>query len=156
MLGARRDSKYWGKGSGARAEARAGYWFISPWLIGVFVFLLAPMLVSLLLAFASWDIISPASWVGMDNFREMAKDERFTSSLRATLVYTLFSVPLGVAGSLALALLLNTKIRGQAWFRTLYYLPAVASAVAASLIWLRLFNPESGYAQLPVITAFCT
>jgi len=53
-------------------------------------------------------------------------------------------VPLGVCGSMALALLLNTKIRGQAIFRTLYYLPTVASAVAASLIWLRLFNPESG------------
>ncbi|MBC8134695.1 MAG: extracellular solute-binding protein, partial [Fibrella sp.] len=142
--GAQQDRKFWGGGTHARGEARAGYLFIAPWLIGVLLFLLGPMLVSLLLAFSSWDIISPASWVGTENFREMARDERFTSSLRATFLYTFFSVPLGVAGSLALALLLNTKIRGQAWFRTLYYLPAVASAVAASLIWLRLFNPENG------------
>ena len=102
------------------------------------------MLVSLLLAFSSWDMIAPARWVGLGNFAEMAGDDRFWKSLRATLIYTLFSVPLGVAGSLGLALLLNTKIRGQSVFRTLFYLPAVASVVAASLIWLRLFNPESG------------
>jgi len=128
----------------AKSEATAGYLFIAPWLIGVLLFLLGPMLVSLLLCFASWDIIRPAQWVGLDNFHEMAKDERFFKSLSVTLLYTLFSVPLGVTGSLLLALLLNTKLRAQALFRTLYYLPAVASAVAASLIWLRLFNPESG------------
>ena len=141
--GARRDMKS-GRLIGSRAEARAGYLFISPWLIGGAVFLVAPMLVSLLLAFCSWDMIRPAQWVGTGNFHTMARDEQFWKSLSVTGIYTLFSVPLGTAGALALALLLNTKIRGQGVFRTLYYLPAVASAVAASLIWLRLFNPESG------------
>jgi len=141
--GARTDLKS-GRKIGSRAEARAGYAFISPWLIGAVVFLLGPMLVSLLLAFSSWDMIAPAKWVGMGNFAEMSRDDRFFKSLQVTAIYTIFSVPLGVAGSLALALLLNTKIRGQSVFRTLYYLPAVASTVAASLIWLRLFNPESG------------
>ena len=141
--GARKDLRA-GRRVGSREEARAGFLFISPWLIGTVVFLLGPMLVSLLLAFSSWDMIGPARWVGMGNFAEMAGDDRFWKSLRATLVYTVFSVPLGVAGSLGLALLLNTKIRGQAIFRTLFYLPSVASVVAASLIWLRLFNPESG------------
>ncbi len=142
-LGARQDIKLDRK-AGSGEEARAGYAFISPWIIGTVVFLLGPMLVSLLLAFASWDMISPARWVGVGNFAEMGHDDRFWKSLSVTLIYTIFSVPLGVAGSLALALLLNTKIRGQSVFRTLFYLPAVASAVAASLIWLRLFNPESG------------
>ncbi len=141
--GVRQDARA-GRRVGTREEARAGVAFISPWLIGAVVFLLGPMLVSLLLAFSSWDMISPARWVGGGNFVEMAHDDRFWKSLSVTLLYTLFSVPLGVAGSLALALLLNTKIRGQSVFRTLFYLPAVASAVAASLIWLRLFNPESG------------
>lgn len=141
--GARRDLRA-GRKVGSREEARAGYLFISPWLIGTAVFLLGPMLVSLLLAFSSWDMIGPARWVGLGNFAEMAGDDRFWKSLRATLIYTACSVPLGVAGSLGLALLLNTKIRGQSVFRTLFYLPSVASVVAASLIWLRLFNPESG------------
>lgn len=141
--GARKDIRS-GRLRGSQGEARAGYLFIAPWLIGTAVFLLGPILISLLLAFSSWDMISPARWVGGGNFAEMAHDDRFWKSLSVTLLYTLFSVPLGVAGSLGLALLLNTKIRGQPVFRTLYYLPAVASAVAASLIWLRLFNPESG------------
>lgn len=141
--GARADRRS-GRRAGSREEARAGFLFISPWLIGTAVFLLGPMLVSLLLAFSSWDMITPARWIGMGNFAEMGGDDRFWKSLSVTLLYTLFSVPLGVLGSLALALLLNTKIRGQSVFRTLYYLPAVASAVAASLIWMRLFNPESG------------
>ncbi len=143
--GARADRRRWGhRGTISGQEARAGYLFISPWLFGGIVFLLGPILVSLLLAFSSWDIIRPAQWVGLDNFREMARDDRFAAGLRATALYTLFSVPLGVAGSLGLALLLNAKMKGQTVFRTLYYLPAVASTVAASLIWLRLFNPESG------------
>ena len=141
--GARADIKA-GRVSASGEETRAGWAFVSPWLVGTGLFLLGPMLVSLLLAFSSWDMISPARWVGGGNFAEMGHDDRFWKSLSVTLLYTVFSVPLGVAGSLGLALLLNTKIKGQSVFRTLYYLPAVASAVAASLIWLRLFNPESG------------
>ncbi|BDI31624.1 hypothetical protein CCAX7_36750 [Capsulimonas corticalis] len=141
--GARQDLKL-GRKIGSGAEAKAGYAFISPWLIGAIVFVLGPMLVSLMLAFTSWDMIAPAKWVGTGNFAEMAHDEHFFKSMQVTALYTIFSVPLGVAGSLGLALLLNTKIKGQTVFRTLYYIPAVASSVAASLIWLRLFNPESG------------
>ncbi len=157
VRGAQTDRMLWGhRGAISAQEARAGYLFIAPWLLGAVVFLLGPILVSLLLAFSSWDIISPARWVGLDNFREMSRDERFAASLRVTALYTLFSVPLGVAGSLGLALLLNTKMRGQAVFRTLYYLPAVASAVAASLIWLRLFNPESGLLNYLIDTLHLT
>lgn len=141
--GARKDTAE-GRVVGGRAEARAGYLFLSPWLVGGTVFLLVPMLVSLLLAFSAWNMIEPAQWVGMDNVKEMLKDEQFWKSLQVTGIYTLFSVPLGIVGSLSLALLLNAKIRGQNTFRTLFYLPSVASAVAAALIWLRVYDPESG------------
>jgi len=133
-----------GRRIGSRAEARAGYLFISPWIIGAVVFLTVPMLISLVLVFCDWDMITDATWVGLGNFSAMLQDEQFWKSLSVTGIYTLFSVPLGVGGSLLLALLLHTKIRGQGVFRTLYYIPAVASTVAASLIWMRLFNPESG------------
>jgi ABC-type sugar transport system permease subunit/ABC-type glycerol-3-phosphate transport system substrate-binding protein len=137
------DLKSTGK-LGRKSEALAGYLFVSPWIIGGLVFLAIPMLFSLLLAFSSWDLLTPATWVGLGNFREMATDDLFWKSLSVTGLYTLFSVPLGIVGSLSLALLLHTKIRGQGVFRTLFYLPAVASTVAASLIWMRLLNPESG------------
>lgn len=145
-----------GRVTSSKAEQRAGRLFVLPWVVGVTIFLLGPMLVSLLLAFSSWDIISQAQWVGLGNFREMLKDERFLASLRVTGVYTLFSVPVGVVGSMCLAMLLNAKIRGQAVFRTLYYIPAVASAVAASLIWMRLLNPESGLVNYIVDAAHLT
>ena len=73
--GARKDLRA-GRKVGSREEARAGYLFISPWLIGAAIFLLGPMLVSLLLAFSSWDMIGPARWVGLGNFAEMAGDDR--------------------------------------------------------------------------------
>lgn len=153
--GARQDIKS-GRKLGNKAEIKTGYLFISPWLIGVSIFLLAPMLVSMLLAFSSWDMISTAKWVGLDNFAEMGKDDRFWQSLKVTGIYTLFSVPIGIIGSLLLALLLNTKIKGQPLFRTLYYIPAISSAVAASLIWLRIFNPESGLLNYLVSTLHLT
>ena len=129
---------------GAASERRAGWAFISPWLIGTVVFLLAPVLVSLILSFTSWDMISPAKFVGIDNFKAMAVDLRFWDSLKVTLIYTLFAVPLGVIGSLLLALLLNAKISGQPLYRTMFYIPSIVSAVAASLIFLRIFDPDSG------------
>ncbi len=141
--GARKDLAG-GMRLGSTAEARAGYGFISLWLVGAVVFLLAPMLVSLVLSFSQWDLISPAKWLGIANYAAMMKDPLFWKSLFVTIVYTVVSVPLGVVGSLGLALLLNAKIKGQPIFRTLFYMPSIVSAVAASLIWLRIFDPESG------------
>ncbi|HEX5322494.1 MAG TPA: extracellular solute-binding protein, partial [Capsulimonadaceae bacterium] len=97
--GARSDIRA-GRRLGRPTEARAGYAFIAPWIIGALVFLLAPMLVSLVLAFSSWNMIEPARWVGAGNLAEMAGDQQFWKSLEVTGVYTIFSVPLGIAGSL--------------------------------------------------------
>lgn len=141
--GARADLRG-GMRLGRATEMRAGYAFIAPWIIGAMVFLLAPMLVSLVLAFSTWNMIEPARWAGMANFADMVHEDAFWQSLKVTAVYTLFSVPLGIIGSLCLALLLNAKIRGQTGFRTAFYLPSVASAVAASLIWLKIYDPENG------------
>lgn len=128
-----------------RKDAAAGYTFIAPWIFGFLVFTLGPIVASLLLAFCRWDLINPAMWAGTGNFRQiLTQDELFTTSLWNTLYFTALSVPLGTAGSLAVALLLNVKVKGQAWFRTAYYLPAVTSAVAASVLWMWVFNPDFG------------
>lgn len=128
-----------------RKDAVSGYAFIGPWIFGFLVFTLGPIVASLLLAFCRWDLINPAMWAGGDNFsRILTQDDLFKTSLWNTLYYTALSVPLGTAGSLAVALLLNVKVKGQAWFRTAYYLPAVTSAVAASVLWMWVFNPDFG------------
>ncbi|HEY3413545.1 MAG TPA: extracellular solute-binding protein [Armatimonadota bacterium] len=128
-----------------RKDAVAGYVFIAPWIIGFIVFTIGPIVASFMLAFCQWDLINPAKWVGFGNYAQIfTQDELFGKSLSNTIFFTVFSVPLGVAGSLAVALLLNIKVKGQAWFRTAYYLPAVTSAVAASVLWLWVFNPDFG------------
>lgn len=126
-------------------ENRVAYLFVLPWVLGVILFTAGPMILSFLMSFSDWDIIQPAKWRGLGNYAEMFTfDPRFWGSLKVTMIYTLVAVPIGVAGSLGLALLLNVKVRGIPLWRTCYYLPSVASGVAASLIWKRLFMPEGG------------
>lgn len=128
-----------------RAEGRTSLLFLAPWIIGTLLFTVGPMIFSLLMSFANWDIIRPAEWRGMGNYQEaVAQDARFWQTVKVTAVYTAFSVPLGLVVSLLLALLLNVKVKGMPVYRTFFYLPALASAVASSLIWRKVFQPEGG------------
>lgn len=127
-----------------KGESRAAYKFLSPWLIGLIVFTVGPIILSLLMSFADWDMIQPAKFRGMGNYSEAFSEALFWKSLMVTTIYTVFSVPMGIIGSLLLALLLNQKVRGVALFRTMYYIPSLTSLVAASLIWRKVFNPENG------------
>lgn len=128
-----------------RAESRSAFLFASPWILGLILFTVGPMILSLLMSFADWDIIRAARWRGVENFREaLFVDPRFWKSLQVTLIYTFAAVPLGLFGSLALALLMNQKVKGIPLFRAFYYLPSLASLVAASLIWRRVFQQDGG------------
>lgn len=128
-----------------RTENRMGFLFMSPGLLGILFFSLGPMVISLLMSLADWDIIRPAQWRGLGNYSEaFFEDSRFWKCLEVTGIYTLIAVPLGLVGALALALLLNTKVRGMTLYRTCFYLPALASVVASSLIWKRVFQPDGG------------
>lgn len=131
--------------SAERKESRAAYGFLTPWIIGTVALTLGPMILSLLMSLADWDIMSPAKWKGVTNYTDaFTQDARFWAALKVTGVYTLFAVPLGILVSLAMALLLNTRVRGVPLFRTLFYLPALSSTVAASLIFKKLFQAEGG------------
>jgi multiple sugar transport system permease protein len=132
--------------SASRIKAnRAAYLFLSPWLIGLLLFTAGPMLLSLLMSFTDWDMILPARSRGLGNYSEaFLTDPKFWISLRVTGIYTFVSVPVGLVASLAIALLLNQKVRGMPIFRTCFYIPTVGSAVATALIWKRLFQPETG------------
>lgn len=128
-----------------KQESRIAYLFIAPWIIGMLVFTAGPMILSLLMSFTEWDIITPARARGVGNYVEAGViDPVFWKSITVTLLYTIISVPLGVIMSLALALLLNTKVKGMPLWRTCYYIPAMASPIATALIWLKLFQPEGG------------
>jgi multiple sugar transport system permease protein len=121
-----------------------GWLFASPWVIGFLLWTLGPMLASFVLAFSEWDLVSPPRWVGLRNIQDMAQDALVLQSLKVTTLYAISSVPLQIVLGMALALLLNTSIRGLRWYRTAFYLPSVLSGVAVALLWRWLFSPEFG------------
>lgn len=128
-----------------RPETRWAYLFILPWIIGFVVFTAGPMVASLVLSFTDYDAIGTASWIGADNYQRMASDTRFRSALLNTLWFTVLHVPLHVAVSLGLALLLkNITGRLSGFFRTVFYLPAMTPTVAVGAVFLLLLNGQSG------------
>ncbi|MEC0369788.1 carbohydrate ABC transporter permease [Paenibacillus chibensis] len=130
----------------SRSE-RAGYLFILPWFLGLLIFTLGPMLFSLVLSFSKWDIITgigSIEFVGLDNFKAIFHDELFYQSLKVTFIFALVSVPLYQIASILIALLLNMRTRGMKLFRLIYFMPSVIPAVAVSMMWIMIFNPEYG------------
>ena len=132
----------------ARRENLEGWLFASPWIVGFLLFTLGPMLASAVLAGADWDIVTAPKWIGFGNLERFAGDESAMQALRVTTIYAVVSVPLQIVLGLALALLLNAKIRGLRFYRTIYYLPAVLSGVAVALLWRWIFSKEFGLLNL--------
>ncbi|HEX8861266.1 MAG TPA: sugar ABC transporter permease [Actinomycetes bacterium] len=129
----------------ARREERTAYLFLLPWLAGLLMFWIVPILWSVALSASDWDIISKPSWVGLGNYREMLFDDRhFWLAIRVTLKYILLSVPLYIVAGLVLSLLLNLKLRGMNLFRTILFVPSVLSGVAVAILWVALLNPDVG------------
>lgn len=128
-----------------KREAIEGYIALLPWIIGFLAFNLGPILASIYFSFTQWTITRPPVWVGLSNYQRMfTNDPLFWQSLKVTILYVIYSVPLKLVGGLALALLLNLKVPGINIFRTIFYIPAVISGVAVSLMWVWLLQPDYG------------
>jgi multiple sugar transport system permease protein len=127
-----------------RAEWRDGWLFASPFLIGFIIFWLGPMLYSLFLVTQSWDMLGPPQFVGLSNITDALNDPLVSQSLYNTAYYTFIGVPLQLLIALMLALALNQKLRGQAIYRTVFYLPAITPAVAFAVVWMQIFNADFG------------
>jgi len=131
-------------GALARKIGLWGYLFIAPWIIGFLVFTAGPMLVSLALSFTTYNL-AEVRYEGLHNYSFLTlKDPLFWKSLKNTAVYVAVSVPLGLTGSLLLAMLLNVRLRGISILRTIYYLPSLTPAVASALLWMWVFHPDIG------------
>jgi len=96
------------------------------------------------LSFQEWNLITPAKYVGLKNFQKMFSDKLFWQSIRVTSIYTFVSVPLGMILAFLMALLINTKVKGIALFRTIYYLPSIVPAVASAVLWAWILNTDFG------------
>ena len=127
-----------------RREALECYLFISPICIGLLVFTIGPILASLYFSFTEYNIIRAPKWVGLGKFHDLIQDELFWQSLKVTSLYVVMHLPISLVLALGIALLMNQKVRGIIFFRTVYYLPSVVSGVAVALLWMWIFNPEFG------------
>ncbi len=121
-----------------------GYLFISPFILGFVLWFLAPALTALWLVFQDWNLIRSPIFIGLGNIRKLFDDKLFVKSLVVTSYFTFVSVPLQLVLAFLLALLLNAKVRGIAFFRTIYYLPSIVPVVANAVLWAFVFNPEFG------------
>ncbi len=132
-----------------RRREVTGLLFATPWLIGLAVFIAYPIAASLYYSFCSYDAIRSPHWVGLQNYQRLfGEDDLFLKSLWNTLYMVVIGLPIGLVASLGIALLLNQKLRGMAFYRTLYYLPSITPIVATSILWLWLLNPEMGLVNI--------
>ncbi|MEI6083743.1 MAG: sugar ABC transporter permease [Verrucomicrobiota bacterium] len=129
---------------GERHNFRTGLFFALPWFVGLSVFTIYPVVASLFYSFCDFSVLQSPIWIGSENYSRMWQDAVFWKSLRNTFFYAALSLPLGMAVSLGLALLLNTGVRGMAAFRTIFYLPSIVPVVAGAMLWLWIFNGQYG------------
>lgn len=126
------------------SEGFWAFWFLLPTFIGLSL-VVGSVVGGLAISFTEWDILTPPKWVGLGNFREMLTgDSIFAKSMLNTAYYTVGVVPAGTFLSLLAAILMNQGIRGQAVFRTVYFLPSVCSGIAVALLWGWLYNTNFG------------
>jgi multiple sugar transport system permease protein len=118
--------------------------FLSPWIVGFVLFTGGPVVASIVMSFFSWDAITPPRYVGLGNYRQLTDDHVLVKSLRNTAVYAALYVPGSIGVALGLAMLLNRKVRGQRFFRTVFYLPTLTQGVATYTLWAAVFEPEGG------------
>lgn len=122
-----------------------GYSFIIPNFIGYCIFIFIPVCFSFILSVMKWDgSDAPMQFVGLQNFVKLFGDSTFIISLKNTIWYAIFTVPLTMVAALLIAVLLNSKIRGVVIYRTAFFFPYVASLVAVGAVWNMLFQPEFG------------
>jgi multiple sugar transport system permease protein len=123
---------------------RVGLLFISPWLIGFLTLSVYPLLSSFLYSLADYSVLSPAVFVGFDNYRNLAADSVFWKALYNTAFFAAFAIPLGLLVSLSLALLLNYDIPGKGIFRVIFFLPSLVPMVCLAVLWQWMLNGELG------------
>lgn len=127
-----------------KSHLKWGYIFIAPAIIGLLCFNFGPMLFSLGVSFTKWDVITEKEFIGLENYIQLFQDPLFFQSLKVTLLYTLISVPLITCIPLLIAILLNTKVKGIAVFRAIFYVPSIVPVVASAAVWMYIYNPMYG------------
>ncbi len=127
-----------------RVNFKTGMLFLLPWTIGFLAFTLYPMVVSFIYSFSIYHARQPLEWIWFDNYIDLFKDDLFWTSLYNTLYMVVIGVPLTLFASFICAVLLNLKVRGQSYYRVIYFLPSIVPTVASTILWLWILNPQAG------------
>lgn len=123
----------------------SGYLFIAPSMLVIAVFVIGPIFQAFWMSLHDWSFLAPAKpFVGLDNYRELVRDDRFWNALKVTTVYTLGSVPIQIVLALAIALALNEHLRAVTWFRAAFYFPVISSLAVMAIVWSFLLDPDIG------------
>jgi multiple sugar transport system permease protein len=136
--------------AGAKSPLKAqralwGYVLVLPWLLGLIIFIIGPIITSFYFSFTDFEGMGIPAWIGLANYQKaFFGDDLFWPSLARTFEYSLVVVPVGLLGSLLLAVLLNHGIKGTNVFRTIFFMPSLTPAVALALAWTWLFHPTVG------------
>lgn len=149
------------QGRNARAQAIAGFAFVSPWVLGFLIFTVGPVLASLVLSFCDYDVLHPARFAGVENYKSLVTVDRdfILKSMGNAVYLAMIGIPLGMVTSLSMAMLLNTDVKGQKFYRTFFYMPSIVPVVASSVLWAWILNPDVGRGLInglwqPTITAW--
>lgn len=133
--------------SGLRLMRGERFWvwvFLTPTLIGLLLGSLGPVAAVIVISFADWDVLTPPTFAGLDNYQRLITDTTFSKALSNTAYYFTLMVPTTTMLALLLALLMNQKLRAITWYRTVYFLPVVTSTVAAALVWSWIYAKDFG------------
>lgn len=133
--------------SGLRLMCGERFWvwiFLAPTLIGLLLGSLGPVAAVIVISFADWDVLTPPTFAGLDNYQRLITDTTFSKALSNTAYYFTLMVPTTTMLALLLALLMNQKLRAITWYRTVYFLPVVTSTVAAALVWSWIYAKDFG------------
>ena len=138
------DSRSRGRATARRRNLGWALLFLAPWILGFTIFTAWPLVYSAYLSLTDYDVINSPNFIGFDNYAQLFSDPKIGQSLANTVVFTLGQIPLYVAVSLGLALLLNQAGRASGFFRTIFFLPKMTPPVAVGVLFLLLFNGQSG------------
>ena len=141
-------------------RVREGMWgltFVSPWILGLIIFTVGPIIASFYWSFTEFDILATPRWIGLENYAralhfnkilpfwpDIKPDRLFYLAMGKTLIYASITVPIGTVGSLLLAVLLNQGLRGTYYYRTLFFIPHLIPSIAAVMLWKFLMHPRIG------------
>jgi len=121
-----------------------GVAFCLPLIVGLGCLMIYPVFASFYFSLTDYPIFDPPKWVGLDNYAELIRDPRFWLGIWNTAYFALLAVPLGMLAGLMLALLLNLKVRGLAFYRTMFFLPSIVPLIATCVLWFQILNPQYG------------